>query len=170
MSPSAYVGDGDWEWGVPESGPSDAYSGENLWATILDGDYSLGPLLSKLNVPPLGLGGGARLTFWHWYSTESGFDGGNVKISVDDGNNWQIITPVDGYDGILSTSYENPIGGEEAFTGVSNGWIHEIFELSEFAGESALVKFDFGSDNTVDDRGWYIDYVIVYGGGSSINA
>ncbi|MEE9553540.1 MAG: carboxypeptidase regulatory-like domain-containing protein [candidate division Zixibacteria bacterium] len=162
-----YVGDNDWEWGIPTSGPNGAYSGEKLWATILDGDYTIGPLLSTLLVPPLELSGNAQLTFWHWYGTESGFDGGNVKISTDDGNSWQIIMPADGYDGILSTSYENPIGGEEAFSGVSNGWEEESFDLNQYSGTSVLLKFDFGSDSSVDNFGWYIDYLIVYGGGGS---
>jgi len=162
-----FVGDNDWQWGVPTSGPNAAHSGAKLWATILGGNYTNGPLLSTLISPPLGLNDNASLTLWHWYNTESGFDGGNVKISTDDGATWQIIYPVDGYDGLLSTDYQNPIGGEQAFYGMSNGWLLETFNLSDFAGSSAQIKFDFGSDTSINYSGWYIDDFIVYGGGGT---
>ena len=159
-----FEADNDWEWGVPESGPGDAHSGANLWGTILNGSYSNGPLLSALVSPLLGLTSDPVLTFWHWYNIESGFDGGNVKISSD-GINWDIITPEGGYDGILSTNFGNPIGGQEAFFGESNGWELATFDLSAYSGAMVLIKFDFGSDTSVEDPGWYIDDFVVYGGG-----
>ena len=159
-----FEGDNDWQWGMPESGPDQAHSGENLWGTILIGDYSDGPLLSSLVTPSIGLTSGAVLTFWHWYDTESGFDGGNVKVSADN-MNWEIITPDEGYDDILSPDFENPIGGEEAFTGVSDEWQMETFDLSSYEGSWVRFRFDFGSDISINADGWYIDDVVVYGGG-----
>lgn len=159
-----FTGDHDWQWGVPESGPDEAYSGQNAWGTVLTGDYSDGPLLSRLITQPIGLTSDAILTFWHWYEAESGFDGGNVKVSADNVN-WEILTPDDGYDAILSSDFENPLGGEEAYTGVSDGWVLESFDLSSYAGSWVKFRFDFGSDISVTAAGWYIDDVIVYGGG-----
>lgn len=159
-----FAGNNDWEWGIPESGPDEAHSGENLWATKLAGNYSDSPLLSSLITPPIGLTSDAILTFWHWYHTESGFDGGNVKVSADDVN-WEIIAPDDGYDGILSGSFDNPIGGEEAFTGTSDEWLLETFDLSAYGGSWVRFRFDFGSDIANSAPGWYIDDVVVYGGG-----
>ncbi len=159
-----FLANNDWEWGDPRSGPGDAHSGVNLWATLLNGFYSEGPLLSVLISPILGLTTDPILTFWHWYSMESGFDGGNVKISTD-GVNWDLITPEDGYDGIVSTNFENPIGGEEAFFGESDGWELETFDLSAYSGAMVLIKFDFGSDISTQNAGWYIDDFVVYGGG-----
>ena len=162
-----FVGDNDWEWGHPVTGPNGGHSGQNLWATVLAGNYNAGPLLSTLISPSINLSGSAHMTLWHWYDTESGFDGGNLKISVDDGESWQLLTPADGYDGLLSTNFENPIGGEEAFFGMSNEWIQETFDLAAYAGASVTIKFDFGSDSSIDDIGWYVDDVIVYGGGGA---
>jgi hypothetical protein len=158
-----FAGDNDWQWGTPTSGPGGAHSGVNLWATILDGNYTVGPLLSTLTSPPLGLGSGGVLTFWQWYSTESTFDGGNVKISTDGGSTWELITPQSGYTGVLSTSFGNPIGGEAAFYGLSGGWVQATFDLTAYAGQSIIIKFDFGSDSSVDDPGWYIDDFVVIG-------
>jgi hypothetical protein len=100
------------------------------------------------------------LSFWHWYGTEESYDGGNVKISTDGGTNWSLITPAGGYDFSLSTEYENPIGGEMAFTGSGMTWGQETFDLSMYDGESIMIRFDFGSDNSVViGDGWYIDDV-----------
>lgn len=160
-----FTGDNDWEWGAPTSGPRSGHSGDNLWATKLAGSYSDGPLLSALISPGFGLTNNSVLTFWHWYNTESGFDGGNVKVSSDNGQSWGIITPADGYDGILSNSFQNPLGGEEAFYGSSGGWIQESFDLSDYSGSTILLKFDFGADLSERAPGWYIDDLVIIGGG-----
>ncbi|UCE65915.1 MAG: choice-of-anchor J domain-containing protein [Candidatus Zixiibacteriota bacterium] len=148
----------DWQHGIPTTGPSGAWSGDNLVGTLINGLYTMGPLLSELTSPEVTIGEQATLTFYHWYTTENGFDGGNVKISTDGGANWTLITPVDGYDGILSTSYQNPIGGQQAFYGSNGFWQQETFDLSAYAGESIKIKFDYGSDiSIIGGDGWYID-------------
>lgn len=162
-----FVGDNDWEWGNPTSGPNGAHSGQNVWATILGGNYNVGPLLSALITPELGLGDAAQMTFWHWYNIENLFDGGNVKISTDNGATWEILTPDGGYDGVISTTFQNPLGGEQGFYGNSGGWVMETFDLSGLGGNSVLIKFDFGTDTSVQYPGWYIDDITIYGGGVS---
>ena len=155
-----FISDGDWQHGAPTTGPSNAHSGVNLFGTLINGQYSVGPLLSTLTSPAIHLGPHAMLSFWHWYATEESYDGGNVKISTDGGANWSLITPAGGYDFSLSTEYENPIGGEMAFTGSGMIWSQETFDLSMYDGESVIIKFDFGSDNlVVIGDGWYIDDV-----------
>ena len=160
---TTFVGDNDWEWGHPTSGPRVAHSDSNLWATDLDTDYTEGPLLSSLIADTLLLDTGSVLTFWHWYETEALFDGGNVKISTDDGVNWSLLTPVHGYDGILSDIFFNPLANEPAFFGASGGWVMETVDLTAFAGQAALIKFDFGSDISATAPGWYIDDFTVLG-------
>ena len=163
----SFTGDEDWEYGIPSTGPGMAYSGENLWGTLINDEYTMGPLLSSLISPPFNLSSDAVLGFWHWYYTENIYDGGNVKISTDNGATWTLITPDDGYDGVLSTDFENPIGGEEAFYGESEGWLFETFDLSAFSGSSVIFKFDYGSDwSVVRGDGWYIDDFTVIGAGS----
>ncbi len=159
----AFAGDHDWQWGQPTRGPQSAHSGTKVWGTILDGDYSLGPILSTLFADTLLLDTSAVLTFWHWYDIEALFDGGNVKLSTDDGITWDILLPEDGYDGVISNVFHNPLGGQQAFYGTSNAWIQERFDLSDYGGENVLIKFDFGSDNSTIGYGWYIDDYAVQG-------
>lgn len=165
-----FSGDGDWQYGEPTTGPGGAHSGEYLWGTLINGQYTVGPLLSTLISPEMEIGDDGVFTFWHWYATENTFDGGNVKISINGGSTWTLLTPQDGYSGVLSTSYENPIGGQEAFYGASAGWEQETFDLASYAGETIMIKFDFGSDNSViGGDGWYIDdFVIVSYGPTGI--
>ncbi len=151
----------DWQHGIPTTGPGGAWSGDNLVGTLINGQYTMGPLLSELTSPEVFIGEQATLTFYHWYTTEgttTGYDGGNVKISTDGGASWILITPVDGYDGVLSTGFQNPIGGEEAFYGSNGFWQQETFDLSAYAFQSIRIKFDYGSDSSViTGDGWYID-------------
>jgi hypothetical protein len=155
-----FTADGDWQHGVPATGPGNAHSGINVFGTLINGQYTVGPLLSTLISRAIRLGSHSTLSFWHWYGTEEFYDGGNVKISTNAGTDWSLITPAGGYDGLLSTGYENPIGGEMAFSGGSGPWSQEIFDLSMYDGELVIIKFDFGSDNlVVIGSGWYIDDV-----------
>ena len=164
---SGFSGDNDWQWGEPTTGPGGGHSGTCVFGTLINGEYTEGPLLSSLVCPEVEIGSQAIFTFWHYYDTESSYDGGNVKISTNGGSTWALLQPQGGYDGALSTSYENPIGGEEAFYGTNSGWTMETFDLSAYADESIMIKFDFGSDNSVvGGDGWYIDdfRIEFYGG------
>ncbi|OGC90292.1 MAG: hypothetical protein A2W25_05980 [candidate division Zixibacteria bacterium RBG_16_53_22] len=160
---ATFIGNNDWEWGDPTNGPLNAHSGVNLWATDLDSNYTVGPLLSSLIADTLLLDTGSVMTFWHWYEIEALFDGGNVKISTDDGTNWSLLTPIDGYDGIISDIFFNPLANEPAFFGASGMWLLETYDLTAYGGQVALIKFDFGSDISADAPGWYVDDLTVLG-------
>jgi len=148
----------DWQHGAPTTGPGSAWSGDNVVGTLISGQYTEGPLLSELTSPEIAIGDEPVLTFYHWYTTENTYDGGNVKISTDGGSTWALITPEDGYDGELSSSFENPIGGEQAFFGDHGSWQMETIDLSAYADQTVRVKFDYGSDSSViTGDGWYID-------------
>jgi bacillopeptidase F (M6 metalloprotease family) len=156
--PGGFTMNNDWQHGTPTTGPGGAWSGDNVVGTLINGQYTLGPLLSTLTSPEVFLGDEATLTFYHWYTTEDTYDGGNVKISTNGGTSWTLITPAGGYDGVLSSAYQNPIGGQMAFYGDHGVWQQETFDLSAYIYEAVMVKFDFGSDNSViDGDGWYID-------------
>ncbi|HHS49539.1 MAG TPA: T9SS type A sorting domain-containing protein [candidate division Zixibacteria bacterium] len=164
-SSGGFVGTGDWEWGIPTTGPENAFSGDRLWATKLSRNYS-DNTLSELATPAIAIPDSAhrpRLELEHWFSWEapsasSIYDGGTVKITSDGGTTWQVVSPLGGYDGV---AYEhNPyIAGDSVFTASSGGWRTETFDLSPFAGTTIHVKFVAGSDPYVNSAGWYIDDV-----------
>jgi Zn-dependent metalloprotease len=117
----------------------------------------------------------ARVSFWHWVATESGWDGGNVKISVNDGP-WQVVdgrfytfNPYNGTINTVAAGNTNPISGEEGFTGSDGGsvygtWGQSQVNVSRYAepGDTIQLRFDFGSDGCGGLFGWYVDDVDVF--------
>ncbi len=77
----------------------------------------------------------AYLYFSHAYGFEDGFDvfgdpqyydGGVVEYSVNNGANWASAAGLfvdNGYDGTISSSFGNPLGGQQAFVADSHGYM-----------------------------------------------
>lgn len=152
-------GTNDWQWGTPSGSSPTPHSGTKLWGTKLSTNYSSGPLLSVLETPVMQVvDDNAKLTFWHWYSFESSYDGGNVKVSIN-GGAYTLINPVGGYSDVISTSYGNPLGGQNAFTSASSTWVNAQFDLAGIVnqGDNVVFRFDFGSDTSIQEAGWFID-------------
>jgi hypothetical protein len=157
----------DWEWGHPTSGPGEAHSGQKVWATNLEGDYS-NNADARLETPPIDLTGVAypQLSFWHWFSFEyrqAHYDGGNVKISVD-GGDFQVITPDNGYEGTIH-GVNAAIPGEPGFCSYQAGryWHQETFDLSPYSGHHVIIRFHLGTNFRHTYSGWYIDDVAITG-------
>ena len=122
-------------------------------------------------VPP---GNAPRLSFDHWLSTEPGWDGSNVKISVN-GGPFQLVPAsaflYNAYNANLFTAGQgntNPLAGQQAFTAADAGdtnstWGKSIIDLSGIAAASDIVRlrFDTGEDGCNGWVGWYIDNVKV---------
>jgi subtilisin family serine protease len=153
-------GSGNWQWGVPTSGPNAAYDGQKVWATNLSGNYpnnaddSLITQYYTIDNP------NATFTFYHWYHYESGFDGGNVSISTNGGLSWRILTPDGGYPDANVTGLDDSSG----YTGESDGWIEAVFPIGDYMGQAVKFLFRSGSDGSLADPGWYIDAIALNGG------
>jgi bacillolysin len=116
-----------------------------------------------------------RMTFDHWMASEAGFDGGNVKISVN-GGAWQLVSAANfiynPYNTTLSTvaaGNTNPMAGQPAFSGsdggsVTGSWGRSIINLAPYATANDKVKlrFEMGNDGCGGTFGWYLDDVSVY--------
>lgn len=152
-----------WGWGRPTTGPGYAFSGDNVWATAPNRDYTgKGDTYFYLTSPSVNLpenpdNSEMLLMFQHYFNTEYMRDGGIVEISLNNGDVWIQIVPKGGYPSRLS--YENPMGAVSAYTGRSGeGWRPAIFDLSEYAGENINIRFKFGIDMVSNFfPGWYID-------------
>ncbi len=107
----------------------------------------------------------ALFTVQHRYDTETGWDGGLIEISTDGGTNWidlgsnMIINP---YNGSLGSSSNADIAGRAGFTGNSGGYVRTWIDLSSYAGQSAQIRFVFGSDNNTFNTGWFVDEIMIY--------
>jgi bacillolysin len=113
--------------------------------------------------------GASYMHFNHAYDFDSFgstyYDGGVIEYSTDGGATWNdaggLITD-NGYVGTLSSSWGNPLGGSEAFSGNSNGYISSRLDLSSLAGQSVRFRFRIGADSSYDRFGWFIDDIHIY--------
>jgi hypothetical protein len=159
-------------------------SGPNFVNSTLDPNsapnamYALEPTETgggtDLTSPPIGISApAATLSFRHKYITEAGWDGGLVEISIGGGAFQDVITAggtflENGYNGQLGVSTNSPLGGRNAWSGNSGGYITTRILLPAAAvGNIVQIRWRFGSDDNsvapVANPGWFIDNVAVAG-------
>jgi len=101
--------------------------------------------------------GPIELRYWSWYDIEEGWDYLYLEISADGGETWQILeTP----SGTAEDSSGNSYGW--GYTGYSGGgsqpaWIQEKVDLSAFAGQEILLRFEYITDAAVNGDGFLLD-------------
>jgi len=111
----------------------------------------------------------AYLHFKHDWAFEDGtftrYDGGVVEYSTNSGSSWSDAGPLfteNGYNGTISSSYGNPLGGRSAFTAESHGYTASRLNLNSLAGQNVRFRFRIGTDSSLNARGWFIDDVGIY--------
>lgn len=146
---------------------------------LMAGNLSTGRLPegtdASYTLPPLDLTTtrGATLTLRHRYDLESGYDGGRVEISTDNGTTWDHLTPTplplqglpDGYPsetlvGRSALVADAPQAYAAAFTGQSEdlpasseaGWITSTFDLSRHPGLREAAPIDVFNLNPLEPR------------------
>lgn len=93
------------------------------------------------------------------------FDGGVVEYDLGGSNDWldaRTLFTHNGYNGTLETGVGNVLGGRQAFTGYSRGYISSRINLASLAGQSFRFRFRLATDDEFDDYGWFIDDVRLY--------
>jgi len=103
------------------------------------------------------------LSFWSRAEIENSFDKGEVQISTDGGTNWNRVDVA--YPGTSTNATDQcglPVG--DYFTGTSaSAWAEYTADLSVYAGEIAMLRWQFSTDATVNDPGWWVDDIRVFG-------
>ncbi|HKZ55277.1 MAG TPA: hypothetical protein VJ123_07340 [Anaerolineales bacterium] len=100
------------------------------------------------------------LEYWTWYDLEEDYDYVYVEVSQDDGETWEIISTPSG-------TAEDPSGNSYGwgYNGRSGlfeaGWIQEQLDLSAFAGEDVLLRFEYITDAAVNGEGFLIDDIAI---------
>jgi hypothetical protein len=103
----------------------------------------------------------ATLNAWLWYDIEDGWDYAYAEGSIDGGATWHILPG-------KYTTTENPSGNSygPGYTGMSGArdansanpeWIQETFDLSPFAGNEVLIRFEYLTDEAIHRPGLCID-------------
>jgi cysteine-rich repeat protein len=166
---------------LPDNQPGNAAFVANLDIGDCGADDQAGVL--ALDSPSITIPGNAavpRISIEQWFETEFGWDGGNIKISVN-GGPFNIIpasafeygphndTLFPAQDEFGVENNTNPLAGQDAFTGtindnLSGSWIQSRINLLGIAaaGDNIELRFDFGIDSCDGAVGWYVDDVEVY--------
>ena len=99
--------------------------------------------------------GTLSMNYWTWYDIEKDYDYLYVEASSD-GQHWNILTTPSG-------TASNPNGASIGwgYTGLSNGWIQESVDLSQFAGRKVSVRFEYLTDEGVNGEGFLLDDVSI---------
>lgn len=112
---------------------------------------------------PIMPGPNSVLMFWHRYDLEHLYDGGVLERSTDGGNTWldmgqDILSG--GYNGTLSVIHPF-LGGRQAWTGKQASYTQVVVRLSQYTGQSLLIRFRLGTDLSIGTYGWQIDDVSI---------
>jgi Zn-dependent metalloprotease len=151
-------------------------------AAFVADTYSLGDCITDIEAGALFLdspvvavpatAASVLVAFDHWVATESTWDGGNVKVSVNGGG--FSLVPSTAYtfnaynDTLVSAGAgnDNPLAGEDAFTGTDGGsndgtWGQSQVDLAGIAspGDTVQLRFEMGLDGCNGLIGWYVDEV-----------
>lgn len=155
------TGFGDWEWGevVPDvdagcdtagaAEPDGAFSGDNAWATVLDGCYTNSGDTSTLTqtFDFSGLSAPIELSSWQWLHVFGPFDFAELVVNGD-----QLFL-------------------EEGAT-ASSDYSLQAIDLSAYAGEPAVtIELSVFATTVVNRAGWYVDDVAItscQGGGGPL--
>jgi immune inhibitor A len=99
----------------------------------------------------------ATLSFWTWFDIERWYDYGYVEVSTDGGTTWKALPG-------SQTTDDDPLRQAygPGYTGRSGGgeeaeWVEESIDLTPFAGERVLLRFEYVTDGAVNAPGWAID-------------
>jgi hypothetical protein len=101
----------------------------------------------------------ATLQFATWFDLQQDHDYAYVEVSTDNGSNWTTLK------GNFTTA-SNPGGLNwgQGYTGISGGgmepaWVQENIDLTPYAGQKILLRFEEITDNALNLQGFAVDQV-----------
>jgi hypothetical protein len=132
--------------------PEDANSGDYaMWSNKGDeSDMTLSQTFDFTSVT-----GPLTLQYSTWYDIEQDYDYVYLVASTD-GQTWDILEPD-------QCSSDNPTGNSYGcgYTGVTDGYIQESVDLSQFAGQQVTLRFEYITDAAVNGEGFLLDDVSI---------
>ena len=90
--------------------------------------------------------------------------GGNIKLALEDANDWTLIEPVGGYNDVLADDESVPesMRGQPVFSGTQEDVQQTTFLLESFAGNQVWIRADFAADTLLSQtENWEIQDMVV---------
>jgi hypothetical protein len=132
----------------------------------IDDQLSILKLKKAVSIPSKA--GHVRLSFFHIFNFEPGFDGGVAEISTNGGASWEDLGSriiAGGYDGKVTAASFNPLGNRYAWTSRGHPGVFSrvVVDLDDFVGKKIRIRFLAGFDEATGIKngyqGWFIDDV-----------
>ncbi len=149
----------DWVWSTAQSqSPTHSWYAQDVGSIS---DKVLESPIIKANTL-------TTISFYHRYGFEGSptycYDGGTIEYTTGPFfDTWTVIPDSwftqGGFNGTVSSSYGNPIGGERAYCGSQTSWTQVIINLSALAGKDVIIRWHEGDDSSTGATGWYVDTV-----------
>ena len=100
-----------------------------------------------------GVSGPINMSFAMWHDLETDYDYVFMEASTD-GENWEILTTPSG-------TGEDPSGNSYGWgwNGQTNSWVTEEVDLSQFAGQTVQIRFEYITDAALNGEGFLLDDV-----------
>ena len=123
---------------------------------------------------PFTPGSFSSLSFYQYFNTEPGYDGGLVSLSTDGGTTWVDAAPYFQQNGYNGQFFSGTVSiGKRCFSGTSSpaagaaSYVRTVVDLSAFSGQAVQVRFQFQTDlNNAGGpyTGWFLDDIQVLSG------
>jgi len=136
----------DMPWDITDE---DSHSGSYSWSDSPNGEYENDmqrDLIAKIDMANTKR---PFLSFWHKYNFEENIDFGYVSVSNNNGSSWSHLYFVTGFSGM--------------------NWEEVQIDLTQFADQVILVRFQSKTNSTVVYDGWHIDDISISDNTTTIN-
>ncbi len=132
--------------------PADPFSGTHAFWSNKGDEFDM-TLTRQFDLGAVS--GPVSLDYWVWYDIEEDFDYAYLEASTD-GQQWQVLQPPSSTD---SNAHGASYGW--GYTGLSGGWREESVDLSQYAGSTVYIRFEYLTDPGVNGEGMLIDNVSI---------
>ncbi len=153
-----FVSDGTTGW---VSSTTQSHSPVTSWFSSTPATPSENTLTSPLLTPAAGTSLSV-LSFWHYYNTEIGYDGGVIEYSTDGGANWLDASPliILGKYPAFTLASGTALSGRRAFSGTNYTFTPVMINFSSLGNTPLRIRFRTVSDSGLGIDGWYVDDIV----------
>jgi immune inhibitor A len=132
-------------------------SGDYMW-TARRNNHSMARLTRAVDLSAVD---SATFEYDVYRDIERGYDFAYLAISADDGATWQALV-TDGMDGLaFEDDPGNAAYAERFYTGEGSSWMRETADLSPWAGQAILLRFEFVTDPILNFDGLALDNLAI---------